>query len=596
MLSALLGATALACAGAGAAASARVTNGGLVYEGMPAADATLSAELARYRQNRPLRFMDWLADGSLLVAMPVGDSDQLFRIAGPERAPEQLSHVAGALGSAGGKAYEAGGVVLERRMPHGPRRLFLLDMPGGEEQPVAGDEHVDPLWAHDGRRLAYRTADAAGSSQLYLLDSTSGSTQLLTGAGDWRALDWARDDRELLALQLGAPAERRLQRIDLASLQPQVIALAPGMLPLQARYSSDGRHVLLLARQGAADARIWRVALDRAESSALTPATLRGAVRLFDQSADGRYLAYAYDEAGYSRLVVADLRAGQERLVTALPAGMIRALKFDRTGRQLAINVESAVLPGEMQVLELASNALVRWTNAAPGALAAADLAAPLTVRVPAWDRGAAGPVSQPALVYRPARNSARTGRLPVLMVLSDVPGASAAQFDAEAQALVNVLGCALLVPVLRGEPGSAAGRVQALRDAAAALVWVGQQGDLDGRRVVIEGSGASALLALSALAQLGDRLRGGIIVDAAELPPPSQTQVVEHPVLLLRGVADSPAPYSVAEQLVWRLRVAGNDTWLLSTALEQPDAMSQAQRQEALRVRVQFLRQLFGG
>lgn len=568
--------------------------GGLVYEGVPVADAALSAELARYRQNRPLRFMDWLADGSLLVAMPAGDSDQLFRIAGPERAPEQLSRNAGAVGSANGKAYEAGGVVLERHTPGGAQQLYLLDITGREEQLLAGDDRADPLWAHDGRRLVYRTTGAAGASQLYLLDASGhDATQLLTGAGDWRALDWARDDRELLALQLTAPAERRLQRIDLASLQPQALTLPPGMVPLQARYSSDGRNVLLLARQDAAGARVWRLALDRNDSIALTPATLRGAVRHFDQSADGRYLAYAYDEAGYSRLVVADLRAGLERLVTALPAGIIRALKFDRTGRQLAVAVESAVLPGEMQVLDVTSNALVRWTDAVPGALAAAAVAAPVTVRVPAWDRGDAGPVSQPVLVYRPARSS---GRLPVLLVLRDEPGASPAQFDAQAQALVNVLGCALLVPALRGELETAAGREQALRDAAAALVWIGQQSDLDGRRVVIEGGGATALLALNALAQLGDRLRGGVVVDTAVLPPPSQTQVVERPVLLLRGIADSPAPFSVAEQLLWRLRVAGNDTWLLSTAMDQPGAMNQVQRQEALRVRAQFLRQLFGG
>jgi hypothetical protein len=278
--------------------------------------------------------------------------------------------------------------------------------------------------------------------------------------------------------------------------------------------------------------------------------------------------------------------------VFALPSGTINALKFDRAGAALAVNVEGPGLPAEMHVLDLASNALVRWTQAELGPLSSTELAVPGVVRVPSWYP--ARSQLPPALVYKPVGATRDARGLPVLISLPESGAAPRAKFDAQTQALVNALGCALIVPTLRADTGSADGRDLAVRDIAALLVWIGQQPDFDRSRIAIEGTAASAPVALSTLALLGDRLRGAIVSDTASVAVPAQ--VIERPVLLLRGASATPAPFGVIEQLMWRLRVAGNDTWVLATALSQSGTMNRVQALEAARVRAQFLRGLFTG
>jgi dipeptidyl aminopeptidase/acylaminoacyl peptidase len=587
----------------------RVERNGLVYDGVPAPDAELSARLARYLQSRGARFLDWLADGSLLVALPVGDdSEQLFRVPRPMSAPEQLSELAGQPVAAAGKAYEANSIVVARFGADGATHLYLLDASTHQEtaMPAAGTAPAGLLWAHDGRRLAYQAADSSvgNGAQLYVLDTATGAAQRITAGDDWRALDWSLDDRKLLAMHTrpGSPAE--LMQLDTATLQTQALAVQTSAPPargraappparpriLAAHYGSDRHSVLVLAAAEGQPARLWRQSIDTSEpTTALTP-QLTQEVERFDQSADGRYVAYSYNEGGFSRLAILDQRGTGQRLVSALPGGSINALKFDRSGARLAVTVEGPGLPAEIHVLDLASLALVRWTKAELGPLAAAELSVPGPVRVLAWYPAATR--LPPALVYRPARPSPNPHGMPVLISLPETGTSARVGFDAQRQALVNTLGCALIVPTLRADTTTEDSRDLALRDVATLLVWIGQQPDFDRTRIAVEGTAASAPVALTMLALFGDRLRGAIVSDIGSVAVPAQT--IERPVLLLRGASAAPAPFGVMEQLMWRLRVAGNDTWVLATSLSQSETMNRAQLLEAARVRVQFLRGLF--
>jgi dipeptidyl aminopeptidase/acylaminoacyl peptidase len=522
------------------------------------------------------------------------------------RAPEQLSAEAGQPGTAAGKAYEANGIVVTRTTEDGVTHLNLLDASTHREQelPVAGTVPAGLMWAHDGRRLVYHGLDrnVGAGVQLFALDTATGESRRISAGDDWRALDWSLDDRMVLALRTSSDGTAELLQLDAATLQSQVLKLrltatrpqrrapqrAGRVRILQARYSSDRHSVLALAAAPGQAARLWRQAIDGSEPATALSPLLASDIEYFDQSADGRYIAFSYNEGGYGRLALLDQRSASPRLVTALPSGSINALKFDHTGTQLAVNVEGPGLPAEMQVLDVASFALVRWTQAELGPLSVTELSVPATVRVPSWS--AAGTRLPAALVYKPA--SGGRARLPVLISLPESITAPRAHFNAQSQALVNALGCALIVPTLRVATNTAEGRELALRDIAALLVWIGQQPEFDRAHVAIEGAADSAPVALAALALFSDRLRGAIVSDTASVVVP--TQAIERPVLLLRGVSASPAPFGVIEQLMWRLRVPGNDTWVLATTIGQTAPMNRTQALEAARVRAQFLRGLF--
>jgi hypothetical protein len=66
-------------------------SGALIYEGIPPTDPALTARLQPYLHSRGAAFLDWMADGSLLVKTRFGETEQLHRVAGAGGAREQLT-------------------------------------------------------------------------------------------------------------------------------------------------------------------------------------------------------------------------------------------------------------------------------------------------------------------------------------------------------------------------------------------------------------------------------------------------------------------------------------------------------------------------
>src|SRR3569833_3296709 len=72
-------------------APARQERGNLLYESIPPRDTQLAEHLGLYRQSRQATIMDWLTDGSMLVATRFVVVVLVFRIATPLGMREQLT-------------------------------------------------------------------------------------------------------------------------------------------------------------------------------------------------------------------------------------------------------------------------------------------------------------------------------------------------------------------------------------------------------------------------------------------------------------------------------------------------------------------------
>ena len=72
----------------------RQEHGNLIFESIPPRDSQLAERLGLYRQSRQATFMDWLPDGSMLVATRFGDVEQVHRVATPLGMREQLTFYA----------------------------------------------------------------------------------------------------------------------------------------------------------------------------------------------------------------------------------------------------------------------------------------------------------------------------------------------------------------------------------------------------------------------------------------------------------------------------------------------------------------------
>src|SRR5437879_7866617 len=158
--------------------------GNLVFESVPLPDAALMARLERYQQSRQATFLDWLADGGLLVATRFGDSEQLHRVAAPLGMREQLTFYQDPIEWARAPRGGSGFVFLKDQGGDENAQVYYHSGGGDVRQLTHGAFiHGSPVWAHDGRRVAFYGNDRDSLSyDVYVADVTSGAApQLLVG-------------------------------------------------------------------------------------------------------------------------------------------------------------------------------------------------------------------------------------------------------------------------------------------------------------------------------------------------------------------------------------------------------------------------------
>ncbi len=206
-ISTLLLAT-LACADAAGQAPLRLERGNLVYEGIPAEAMTAPASLPGWLDARGAGLLDWLADGSLLVAMRAGDAAQLHRVRKAMAAPEQLTRDAEPITSATAHPYDANLVVYRKdRGGDENTQLWLRNLAEGSERLLTDGKsrHGLPVFAQDGRRIAYSgNARDPASNDIFMSDIMSGAGPRLVLAGgseDLDVQDWSLDDTRLAVIR-----------------------------------------------------------------------------------------------------------------------------------------------------------------------------------------------------------------------------------------------------------------------------------------------------------------------------------------------------------------------------------------------------------
>jgi len=538
----------LTCAVAAAEAPLLVERGNLIYEGIPAAAMQMPPNLAAWQDSRGTAMLDWLADGSLLIAMREGNSTQLQRVPEPLSAPQSLTHDVEPVSSAIAHPYNARKLVY--RKDHGGdenMQLWVRDLgDGGEHLLTDGrSRHGLPVFAHDGQRIAYSAnARDAASNDIFMsdIDSAAGLRLVLAGGSeDLSVEDWSLDDTQLAVIRYRSSTDSELVLVDVATGGETPVEPAPrkasaghargNQKPVvsvgAARFARDGRGLYFTSDRGSEFMALHYLDLHTQQLTTLTPDT-RWDVESFTLSADGRFVAYTLNEAGLSRLVLHDLRLKADVLLPPLPAGaVIDTIAFDRRSDRLAVGLQTATAPAEIHVYDITDKdpaalplvALTRWTRGDPGGIDAAKVVPAQLVEFPTWDLEGNRQRRLSAFVFRPST----PGRHPVLI---DIHGGPESQFrprwDAFRQYLVNELGYVVVAPNVRGSSGygrsflkldDRALREDSVRDIGALLVWISAQGDCDRDRIVVAGGSYGGYMALASMVQYGDRLAGGIDV-----------------------------------------------------------------------------------
>jgi dipeptidyl aminopeptidase/acylaminoacyl peptidase len=617
----------------------RFEHGQLILDNIPPPDKALNARLERYLQSREATFLDWLPDGSLLVATRFGDTEQVHRVATPEGMREQLT-------------FYPDPISWVRAARSGGRFAFLMDKNGDENAQVYVQDdksevrqltsgafiHGSPVWSHDGRRVAFYGNDRDGVSyDVYVADAAAGGAPQLVVGGKrdaWYPLDWSPDDSKLLVWNYESLEQSSLYIANLATGNLTPVDPKGRRQGIRAaRLAPDGNGVYFITDDESEFSYLAYTDLFAHKTHHVSPDLLWN-VEDFDVSPDGRYIAYTVNEDGRSRLAVLDTLQKSDLAPVGIPEGRIGNLRFDAGGHRLGMWVESAQSPRDAYVYDLEKFRLERWTRSEAGPLNRAHLVAPELVRYQTWDRSGNHQRMLSAYVYRPAT----AAPAPVVVLIHGGPEDQYRPgWDPFAQFLVNELGYAVVAPNVRGSSGygktfmaldNGKLREDAVRDIGSLLVWIGLQPAFDRNRVAVMGGSYGGYLVLASLIAYGERLSGGIDFEGISnfvtflhntsayrqdlrraeygderdpsmrafldrISPLSSASRIRKPLLVAQGGNDPRVPASESEQLLWRVRSAGGEVWYLVAKDEGHGFRKKANRDLYLQTAAQFLQKL---
>ncbi len=620
----------------------RVERGNLLLDNIPEASSDLVDSLDGRLAARQAIPLGWSTKGQLLVTTRFGEVDELHLVDQPGGERRQISFLHDPVIEA---AYSPD--------PLDPGYFYSVDHDGNERAQLfyRGSADAAPrlltdgksfngaaLWSNAGHEIAFFSTARDGTTyDIDIVDAKAGTLPRLVVAGDgaaWYPLDWSPDDRKLLVLKMVSIDEAYLYVVDVASGEKRELDSAPVKVGITgARFSRDGQGVYLISDRDSDFKRLRYVNLFTAEHS-LLGGPLIGDVEELALSRDGRYLAYVGNDAGRSKLNLIDLKTHQDLTPPHLPMGLIDHLRFDPDGKRLAFALAPADRPRDAWVLDIAANRAESWTHSEQGTLDPSRAAEPRVTRFPTFDRIDGQFREEPVYVYEPKE----PGPHPVLIVFHDGPQAQfRPAFDPWIEYVVDTLGYAVVAPNLRGSSGYGRAyeiadnqlqRDDVIKDLGALIVWVGSQSSFDAKHVIVSGAGYGGFLALAALANYGDRLRGGVdlggigdfVTYAANGPasreaarraefgderdpdtraflrrisPLTTADHIGKPVLVVHGRNDARVPITQSEQMVATLRARGVEVWYLEARNEGYNFLRLQDREACLRAFATFLRSL---
>ncbi|MBL8773179.1 MAG: S9 family peptidase [Phenylobacterium sp.] len=636
MLRGFFAGSALALVVCTAAAGQVREQGNIVYDGVPPTPPALQAAIAPYYNARSASFEDWLPDGSMLISTRFGDTPQIHRVARPLGARAQLTFFGEPISQA--KVRPGSSAYLYPRDVGGAEyyQAYLRDLAGRETLLTAPNTRNQAFqFSPDGRLVAWSQVTPGDPNyDIVVADPENPASRRVVheGQGAMSVNDVSADGRTLLVSRTNASTWVELFTLDVAT--GKLTPVGPGKRKIgyiDGSFVDGGRAVLTLSDDGSDVTRPVVIDLRTGAVRDLEPGAKWGS-EAFDVSPDGKVVAVAVNEEGYSKLVLRDVATGRELPSPKLPPGVLTGFRFSKDGLRLGLSLSTPLSAGDVWSLDLAGGELVRWTESELGGMDAGRLVEPQLVRYATFDGR-----QIPAFVFRP---KGATGKLPVVIKIHGGPESQEQPaFDPRRQSWVNELGAAVILPNVRGSSGygkaymgldNAEKREDSVKDIGALLDWIAKQPDLDASRVAVVGQSYGGYMVLAVAAHYNDRIAGAIdlygISDWAtflkntegyrrdlrraeygderdpkmaavfeRISPIRMSARMKKPMMVFQGANDPRVPRSESEQMVRQLRAQGSEVWYV-LAKDEGHGIYKKVNQEAVRAtEVVFLKKVLG-
>jgi len=415
----------------------------------------------------------------------------------------------------------------------------------------------------------------------------------------WYGADWSPDARTLLLGRYVSINESYMalfhlptkKRTDLPLPTKQKAAIG------ELAFSADGKSVYLSTDVRGEFAQLARLDLATKKFNWLTddiPWDVAGLA--IDEKSDR--VAFGVNEDGATKLYLLE---GGKRRPLPIPLGIASALTFSPGGRHLGFSLSRPDAPTDCYSLDTKSNRLTRWTYSEVGGLDASQFVRPRRVQFKTFDGRMI-----PAYYFRPHRVDPKKP-IPVLIRIHGGPESQyRPYFSSVIQYYVNELGMAVIAPNVRGSAGygktylkldNGPLRENSVKDIGALLDWIGEQPELDEKRVAVYGGSYGGYMVLGSLTNFGDRIRAGVdIVGIAnfitflkntasyrrdlrraeygderdpkmravfeKVNPTANAEKIKSALLVAHGKNDPRVPFSEAQQIAEKVRSLDRPVW----------------------------------
>lgn len=593
----------------------RVEKGNLVIEGIPEIPSPIKERMLQYQNVRSASLQDWHPSGEgMIISTRFGETSQFHWVKTPGGARQQITFFSEPVSGAtmNPKADRPGFIFRKDIGGSEYYQLFHFDLATGSYKMLTDGKSRNGggVWSNQGDRFAFTSTKRNGRDyDVYIADiqRPERAQMVAENSGFWYIADWSPDDRQLLLGKYVSINESYIYTLDLASKKLTQINPAKKKISYgAATWSKNGGGIYFTSDEESEFRQLKYYDLESKKSSLLTK-DIPWDVNGMALSEDGQLLAFVTNEDAISRLHVRNVHTGQEADLPEIPLGQIYGLEFSPDSERLGMVLNTPQTPGDIYVLHIADNKLVRWTNSEVGGLKTDHFVVPELVHYKTFDRVNGQPRTIPAFYYKPKKPSAHP--LPVLISIHGGPeGQYRPFFNWTFQYYVNELGIAVLAPNVRGSAGYGKSyvkldngykREESVKDIGKLLDWIAEQPELDADRVAVIGGSYGGYMVLACMTHFNDRVRCGIdIVGISnfvtflqntkayrrdlrraeygderdprmheflnKISPTTNAHKITKPMLIAQGLNDPRVPASESEQMLEVIRKNGGKVWYL--------------------------------
>ena len=469
-------------------------------------------------------------------------------------------------------------------------------------------------WTHAGDRYLYTSVPTGGGltsetikTEFYTINpSDPNSAKLLTtldGVG-WGASDWSPDDKKLLMGKYVSANESYIYLLDTATGEKTLLTPQDGTQKVAyngAEFSKDGKGLYLTTDKGSEFQRLMYMDLATKEVVPLT-AHIDWDVDGFEQSEDGKLMAFTTNENGFTKFHVMDVATRKEIKLPALPPGEVAGFSWHKKTNELGLNMSSYQSISDIYSLDLKSGKLTHWAKSELNGFDTSGLREPELIKWKSFDDKMIS-----GFIYKPPTSF--KGKRPVIINIHGGPeGQSTPGPLGRSAYYINDLGVAVIFPNVRGSSGfgktflqldNGYKREDSVKDIGALIDWIATQPDLDKDRIMVTGGSYGGYMTLAVATTYNDKIRASLDIvgisnfntflkntetyrrdlrrveygderDAKmyefleKISPLTNAHKITKPLFVVQGKNDPRVPYTEAEQIVAAARKNNTPVWFL--------------------------------